>query len=66
MYALIISTNRRNKEPKKKGPTKIKKQIQGNKTKPGGKNHKTQKKITKGGQPGGCVKFSFGNEKHKY
>ena len=45
MYALILSTNRRNKEPppkKKQGPRKIKKQIKRNKTKPGVKNHKTQ------------------------
>jgi hypothetical protein len=53
MYALIISTNRRNKEPKK-DQEKTKKQIQRNKTKPGAKNHKTQK-ITKGGEPGGPV-----------
>jgi len=43
MYALIISTNQRNKEPKK-DQEKTKKQIQRNKTKPGAKNHKTRNK----------------------
>ena len=55
MYALIISTNRRNKEPKKnKDQEKTKKQIKRNKTKPGAKIIK-HKKITKGGEPGGPV-----------
>jgi len=46
MYALIISTNRRNKEPKKQGPRKNQetKQNQGQKI----IKHQTQK-ITKGG-----------------
>ena len=45
MYALIISTNRRNKEPKK-DQEKTKKQIQRNKTKPGQKiiKHKKSQK----------------------
>jgi len=48
----MISTDRRNKEPKE-GQEKTKKQIKRDKTKPRAKNHKTQnKKVTKGGQPG--------------
>jgi len=50
MYALIIPTNQRNKESERQGPRKNQ-EIHQNKTKPGAKNHKTQK-ITKGGQPG--------------
>ena len=50
MYALIVSTDRRNKEPKK-GPRKNpKKQIQQNKIRSKNRKHKTQK-ITKGGEP---------------
>ena len=53
MYALIIPTNQRNKESERQGPRKNQ-EIHQNKTKPGAKNHKTQK-ITKGGEPGGPV-----------
>ena len=63
--ALIISTNRKNKEPKKRTKKKAKKQIKRNKTKAGAKNHKTQntKKSQKEGSLevlswGGCYVLS--------
>ena len=58
MYALIKSTNRRNKEPKKNhDQERTKKQLQRNKTKPGAKKiikHRTQK-ITIGGETVGSA-----------
>jgi len=53
MYALIISTDRRKKEPKK-NQEKNEETNETKQKKIGAKNHKTQtQKITKGGDPGG-------------
>ena len=56
MYALTISTNPRNKEPKKQGPRKYQETntMKQNTTRGKKSKHKTQK-ITKGGEPGAPV-----------